>query len=333
MIAGWYIPSWNGDFRVVADDGNAERSVLEVVNPTLAERATLDKALAEMKKRGWVGDGAALDKPKLTSFLKRVTGRAKKEWSFSIDASVERVGAVLAEIARPGPAVLTAVHYCDGRIVTTSNGPAGLEQVADEMAKARVERERAETAAAKAKPADKPKADAAVVAAKEKEPKAVVTVRRPTPSCPLCQPGAITPASEVLLAFLNEEEHETWAKERAIIVIGGETGHRYMLAHRNSDLAIGNTKICRDLDTNSVIHFHDWRVPPEEEVLAAKLILEHREPWLRNEATLFDLPSNRGEMMRFKNPFGNMMDGVADAQFTDGIGRFAKLLLSPPRLS
>ena len=25
-------------------------------------------------------------------------------------------------------------------------------------------------------------------------------------------------------------------------------------------------------------------MPPEEEILAAKLILEHREPWLRNEA-------------------------------------------------
>ena len=34
-----------------------------------------------------------------------------------------------------------------------------------------------------------------------------------------------------------------------------------------------------------MLHFHDNSVPPEEEVLAAKLILEHREPWLRNEAT------------------------------------------------
>jgi hypothetical protein len=67
-----------------------------------------------------------------------------------------------------------------------------------------------------------------------------------------------------------------------------------------------------------VVHFHDRRVPPEEEVLAAKLILEHAEPWLRNEATLW----SAGAMI-FKNPFGNGMDGVEDATFTQRIGQGA----------
>ena len=46
------------------------------------------------------------------------------------------------------------------------------------------------------------------------------------------------------------------------------------------------------------------------------LILEHREHWLRNEATLFEGPS----VLRFKNPFGGGSDGVWDSTLTREIG-------------
>ena len=54
-------------------------------------------------------------------------------------------------------------------------------------------------------------------------------------------------------------------------------------------------------------------MPPEEEVLAAKLILEHREPWLRNEATCLQQTKD-GKwhdlgFLRYKNPFGDASDG------------------------
>ena len=55
----------------------------------------------------------------------------------------------------------------------------------------------------------------------------------------------------------------------------------------------------------------------EEEVLAAKLILEHREPWLRNEATMLSCNSS---VLVFKNPFGDVNDGVPDANFTSRLG-------------
>ena len=55
-----------------------------------------------------------------------------------------------------------------------------------------------------------------------------------------------------------------------------------------------NKKICYDIDDRCVLHFHDWTVPPEEEVLATKLILEHREAWLRNEATVLQQDSKGG---------------------------------------
>ncbi len=149
------------------------------------------------------------------------------------------------------------------------------------------------------------------------KPAKAASVRRPTPCCPDCEVGAIAPASEVLLAFLNEGEHETWKRERAIVVTGGLTGHRYIVAHRQSALAAHNTRMCFDLDDGEILHFHDNSVPPEEEVLAAKLILEHREPWLRNEATLL-----WGNNMKFKNPFGDFDDGVESAVFMSDIGRW-----------
>ncbi len=74
-------------------------------------------------------------------------------------------------------------------------------------------------------------------------------------------------------------------------------------------------RICYDLDARAVVHFHDMSVPPEEEVLAAKLVLEHREPWLRNEATLFGSGT-----MKFKNPFGGAGDGTWDSALTSRLG-------------
>ena len=98
------------------------------------------------------------------------------------------------------------------------------------------------------------------------------------------------------------------------MVEGGLSGHRYILAHRHSKLARKFGRIGYDVDSRAVMHFFDWSVPPEEEILAAKLILEHREPWLRNEATFFD----SGE--RYKNPFGDSLDGTETSSLMVGIG-------------
>jgi len=154
--------------------------------------------------------------------------------------------------------------------------------------------------------------------------KAAASIARATPSCPQCVVGAVDRASEVLLTFLNEEEHEDWAKERAIVVTGGLSGHRYLLAHRHSKTAARIGRICYDLDDRCVIHFHDNAVPPEEEVLGAKLILEHREPWLRNEATHFGATD-----IRFKNPFGDFYDGVPDAGMMQGLGKLFAAMRRP----
>lgn len=56
-------------------------------------------------------------------------------------------------------------------------------------------------------------------------------------------------------------------------------------------------------------------------MLAAMLCLQFREPWLRNEATCFyGLRFNKV----FKNPFGDVNDGVLDANITKTIGILAQ---------
>jgi hypothetical protein len=163
----------------------------------------------------------------------------------------------------------------------------------------------------------KREAEAAARRAEEAaRPKAATTIRKPTSCCPNCVVGPMSPAKEVLFAFLTEDEKAQWREDHSIVITGGYSGHRYLLAHRNSHYAARYTKICHDLDDDVTLHFHDTTVPPEEEVLAAKLILEHREDWLRNESTFFGWTD-----VRFVNPFGDVMDGTASAGMTQRFGK------------
>jgi hypothetical protein len=210
-------------------------------------------------------------------------------------APLTKVGPVLVKITKPADRTLTAVSFKDGRLEVAETG-----------------------------------AIETVIAAADPDSKAV-SVARPTPCCPSCVPGSVAPASDVLLSFLNEQEHADWAKHRAIMVTGGRSGHRYLIAHRHSRTAVRNKKICYDVDDHCVLHFHDWSVPAEEEVLAAKLILEHREAWLRNEATVLQQDS-QGKwhdlgIMRYPNPFGDASDGRDDAALTATMGALFETVL------
>lgn len=277
----WFIPSWNGDFRLVAGD-DPKTSKLLVMQPTPHELQLLAQFMMAARKKKWT-------KEKLTEHDVIDTR------TIELNAPLSKVGPALVKISKPADRTLTAVSYKDGK----------LEVAETNMV---------ETLAAKA--AEDPEAKA-------------VSVSRPTPCCPRCEPGAIAPARDVLLAFLNEQEHADWAEHRAIQVTGGLSGHRYLLAHRNSETAGRLGKICYDMDDRFVLHFHATDLPPEEEILAAKLILEHREPWLRNEATVVQQASDGTwrdlGFMRYKNPFGDIQDGRVDAAITGAIGGFFEM--------
>lgn len=275
-MRAWYVPSWNGDFRLTPGDDGATSKLL-IMAPTPHEMKLLAEFMAVARKKKWTKEKLA----KSTQIDTR---------TILLDAPLAKVGPELVKITKPVDRTLTAVSFKNGQLEVAETGAI-------------------ETIITKA----------------EGDPEAMaVSVARPTPCCPACIPGSVEPARDVLLPFLSKEEHADWAKHRAIMVKGGRSGHRYLIAHRHSRTAVLNKKICYDVDDRCVLHFHDWTVPPEEEVLATKLILEHREPWLRNEATVLQQDSKGAwhdlSIMRYKNPFGDASDGRADAALTAVIG-------------
>jgi hypothetical protein len=274
-----YLPSWNGDMRLVeGPDG----SRLTLTDPTPQELIVAGQFLRAAAKEGW-WDGEVPKKGE------PYTGKAK---DMPIRAPIAKASKILIAVARPKDRTLTAVKFTSGKMEVVEGATSkSLEEIEKTLEKAK----------AQEKPGEEAKA---------------ASVKRPTPCCPQCQPGAIGPASEVLLSFLSPEQHERWAQERAILVQGHLSGHRYVIAHRHTPLAQKVGRICFDIDDQKVVHFHDWSVPPEEEVLAAKLILEHAEPWLRNEATVLG-----GGSDVYKNPFGDISDGTESAAFAQGIGQ------------
>ncbi len=300
----WYFPSWNGDLRIGPHPEDANRTLLEIVRPTADEQRIVNEIGRTGVERGW-----------LPSWEPFVTGAGAVSWEFVLDAPVATVGIVVAATMKPGPGVLTNIRFSDGSEVAATGSGANLRAALADAGLAPEASAKADggVAAPDGKP-EEPKAPRP----KAPRPKAAATVKRPTPCCPRCVPGSIGPAREVLLSFLDPEQHEQWARSRTLVVEGGITGARYLLAHRETQVAARIGRICYDLDERAVVHFHDTAVPPEEEVLAALLILRHREAWLRNEATMFACNPRRIAIL--KNPFGDVSDGAADSQFMHALG-------------
>lgn len=202
--------------------------------------------------------------------------------TIKVKAAVAEAGPLLVKAAgAEKPGTLTAVRSVGGQVTSTEK----LEE-ATELVKA-------------------PAAEEAV------------TVRRPTPCCPAPEVAAEIRASAVLRAFCTPSQWANWIRDGFLVCTGRYTGHRYRLAHRNSPLAQRQGRICADITDGAVLHFHDSLLPPPEEVLAAKLILEHRENWLRHPSTCL---SPRFTQV-FANPLGpQATDGVADAKMLQAIG-------------
>lgn len=260
------------------EEAGSDKTELSIVKPTAQEVKVLGEMKTQFIDKDWI---KAEDWKEPSRWRKR---------KVTINAPLVEVGALSQKLMKPGGAVMTAVVMSDGEVTTHCRATPEKD---DEEIKDKVSE------------------------AKESGATAAATVKRPTPCCPQCLPGAVEPANEVLQQFLTEEQHETWAEDRSMIVVGGMSGHEYLLVHRKSLLAGKIGRICFDLTDGAVVHFHDWTVPPEEEVLAAKLILEHAEDWLRNDATLWDAAQATDI---FDNPFGDIYDGVMDAYFTQGVG-------------
>ncbi len=306
-MRAWYFPSWNGDLRLEPDPDHPKQTLLSIVEPTAHEQRVLAGMEKVFRERGWWKGDDPLYKPP-TGWLKR----RQKMVSVTIDAPLVDIGVIVAKHLKPGRSTLTAIKFTDKTIAVE-----GVEgELAETMRLAMGEPVPDAPQGPYREPAAPPPAPPAETALAK--PEAAASVQRPTPCCPRCIPGAVEPASEVLLSFLTPEQHESWASDRCLIAVGGYTGVRYLLAHRHTPRARKMGRVCYSLDDEAIVHFHQTEVPPEEEILSALLILQLRENWLRNEATLFTPNPAIG---RFKNPFGDVMDGTEDAAMMERFGR------------
>ena len=325
----WYIPTWNGDIRFESAPSDPDRTLVTIIQPTPGEIEKLRKLTTAFKEKEWV-----------TRSLWSSSGSLREQVVY-VDAPILDVAPFLVGSYKPGKAVLTALKYTDGTVEAVEQKP-GFWSAIKEMVKgtpSRVvakketdedvlqvmadhtkdEAMRAEAARKKAKgegngsPHREPAAAEPKKEPEKPKPEAAATVRRHTVCCPQCIAGDLTPAGQVLYAFLSDDEKRQWGKDHSIIVYGGITGHPYLLSHRHGRWAIKHTKICHDLANNATLHFHDNSVPPEEEVLAAKLILEHREHWLRVPGTGCGHPV-------LDSPFGDGGDGMMSTSFAYQLG-------------
>lgn len=225
--------------------------------------------------------GEFLDKVRKKGWLSKLAGIAEKgETRLELGVSVAEAGKVLLKRGeRPRTGLLTAVRFAGGQIEADT--------------------------------------DAGQVAAVDA--KAAATVRRPTLCCPDPVPGPDRRASEVLRAFCTRRQWESWERDGFLVARGQLSGHRYRVAHRHSGLARRQSKVAWDLDDRHVVHCYDWAVPPAEEALAIKLVLEHAEPWIRNCSGYFDGPGPH-----YDNPFMGSgyqaEDGLLDAAAVCALG-------------
>lgn len=247
------------------------------------------------KSRLIVTDPTPLEIEKLGKFLLRAR---KKDWVPNLAGVAERGDSTLlidAPVAKAGKLLLgwksrkdllTAVKSNNGKIIPViGNG--------DDVEKAVVKSDTEKAA----------------------------TVKRPTLCCPEPVSGPDIRASEVLQAFCTAKQWADWLKHGFVIAYGRLTGHPYRICHRHTDLAIRQTKICWDLNDNNIVHAYDWSVPPAEEVLSLKLVLEHAEHWIRNASGYLSYGAKNAD--RFNNPFrgrDQWADGTEDAAFVSALG-------------
>lgn len=287
----WYVPSWNGDIRFESDGD--DKTVIKVIEPTADEIRRLDTMTQLFKEKGWV-----------STQLWKPNGDPKEQVT-EVKTGILNVADQVIKNYAPGKATLTAIVFSDGSIETVESDKNLLVNLEDSLG-ITAEREEAER---KAKEEEEEEA-----ARKKKEAEKAVSVKRHTVCCPRCISGPLTAAGEVLRAFLTDEEWKEYSEnDHSLIVTGGLSHHKYIVSHRHAKWARHHHKICHDLTNGHTLHFHDWTVPPEEELLAAILILRYREHWLRTAGSGSGAPS-------YSSGFGDGMDGTRSTSFTWAFG-------------
>lgn len=242
----YYIPSFCGDFRIEPDpEAPAERTRLSVVTPTALERVALQKLETLFVKRGWTEASKLADREStvLVAPMATVAASAAKLLGASVSGS------------------LTALRMGDGKVSVQQDLEG--DQLASWLKKA-AEKE---------------------VMGGDREKATAVTVRQPRLGCPDCdgKKERDRAACDVLWAFLDDEQRASWRLRRAFVAQGNHTGSRFFVMARDTEMAKKNRRVAMHMDgvdRGRPLCIYDPTLPPEEEVLAVKLHLEHRERWV-----------------------------------------------------
>ena len=276
----WAIPSQSGDYRLETDATSTDKCRLTVENPTDKELEELGRFRTGCVERKWGWDADNEE-----GYINMVGNT-----TVFINAPISACGPLLVVSKMPDRTTLTAIASKNGQQVAIVIG-----QQEQALVKA-VEKTDAEKA---------------------------VTTRRGTVCCPQPIEGPLRRASRVLREWCSPSQWQSWIDNAYLDCYGGITGRKYRVYHRHHPHAVFLQQPILDLDMASRVdapealrscklHRWDYTVPAPEEVLGAKLILEHREAWIRNQS------GTNGHFFPdlLPNPVGDQrLDGTWDAHF------------------
>lgn len=259
MLRYWFVPCWSGDFRLEAKtDEEGGHCVLTVENPTAQDKTKLAPFLAECRKRGLLDDLTGIAPTGVTTIR--------------LQERIDVLGPVLADCSMPGAKVWTAVRCSDGQVILEDGSSLPAVTKKGKKGKGIVEQAKdAVTSLVKSVPA-LPELPAVL-------PEAAVTVPKPARGCP--PPTSCTRrASEVLRTFCTGSQWRSWQANGSMRLIGNATGKAYLLYHRDEAARRGMGHVLREVAQRREVCVWDATVPPEEEALAVKFAVEHREAWM-----------------------------------------------------
>ena len=158
---------------------------------------------------------------------------------------VEKVEAFLAKSMKRGRKLLSAVVFKNGRIEEIHRLPTG---------------------------------ETTTLATVDDQPKAAVTVAQPALSCPVPEfERAQVRATRVLREFLSPQQLADFERTQSFLVLGADSGHKYILTSRQAPPAqlakVGGRSVF-DVNRGFAVCVHDLVVPAAEELLELKLFLE-----------------------------------------------------------
>lgn len=162
-----------------------------------------------------------------------------------IPKPVDKVEAFLAKSMKRGRKLLSAVVFKGGRIEEIHRLPNG---------------------------------EATTLAKVEDPPKAAVTVAQPVMGCPVPEfERAQVRATRVLREFLTPRQIEDFERTQQFLVVGADSGHRYILTSRQAPPEVlekvGGRSVY-DCTRGYAVCVHDWTVPAAEEMLELSLFIQ-----------------------------------------------------------